>query len=176
MRILKADIIYQKRKLLLSWGAVVAWMIMIFMFSAQPATSSNQLSLGVTEAVLNIISSLFDIGTESIPNNSFLGLLNHVVRKFAHGTVYAVLYLLVVNAFKRSGVKGKKRYIFSFIYCAAYACTDELHQLFVPGRGCRLTDVFIDCMGAAIGLIINLSISVVRVGIKKQKTHLAKAK
>ena len=32
----------------------------------------------------------------------------------------------------------------------AYACTDELHQLFVPGRAGMVTDVLIDSTGAAL--------------------------
>lgn len=30
-----------------------------------------------------------------------------------------------------------------------YACTDEYHQLFVPGRSGQLRDVMIDAVGAA---------------------------
>ena len=32
---------------------------------------------------------------------------------------------------------------FAIVFC--YACTDEFHQLFVPGRAGRFTDVMIDC-------------------------------
>lgn len=43
--------------------------------------------------------------------------------------------------------------------CATlYAATDELHQLFVPGRAGLFTDVLIDATGAAIGLLLAGSI------------------
>ena len=43
--------------------------------------------------------------------------------------------------------------------CATlYAATDELHQLFVPGRAGLFTDVLIDATGAAIGLLVAGSI------------------
>lgn len=43
--------------------------------------------------------------------------------------------------------------------CAAlYAATDEVHQLFVPGRAGLFTDVLIDATGAAIGLLLAGSI------------------
>ena len=43
--------------------------------------------------------------------------------------------------------------------CAAlYAATDEVHQLFVPGRAGLFTDVLIDATGAAIGLLVAGSI------------------
>ena len=36
---------------------------------------------------------------------------------------------------------------------AAYAATDEFHQLFVPGRAGRVTDVLIDSAGAFLALL-----------------------
>lgn len=35
-----------------------------------------------------------------------------------------------------------------------YACTDELHQIFVPGRSAQFRDVLIDTLGASFGAII----------------------
>ena len=46
------------------------------------------------------------------------------------------------------------RYLFSFIFTALYACTDEFHQTFVPGRAGRIFDVGVDSAGAAAGLFI----------------------
>ena len=44
-----------------------------------------------------------------------------------------------------------------------YACTDEFHQLFVPGRAGRFTDVLIDTTGGIIMLLfIALVIHVAR--------------
>ncbi len=38
--------------------------------------------------------------------------------------------------------------------CAVYAGFDEIHQLFVDGRGAQLIDVRTDCIGAAIGVAL----------------------
>jgi len=35
-----------------------------------------------------------------------------------------------------------------------YACTDEFHQSFVPGRACLFRDVMIDTSGGAFAMII----------------------
>ena len=37
---------------------------------------------------------------------------------------------------------------------AFYACTDEFHQLFVPGRAGLLSDVLIDSLSAVLGLVV----------------------
>ena len=49
-----------------------------------------------------------------------------------------------------SGIRGKGRNIASFVLTFGYACTDEFHQLFVPGRAGRFTDVLIDSSGALV--------------------------
>ncbi|MDQ6796262.1 MAG: VanZ family protein [Chloroflexota bacterium] len=38
--------------------------------------------------------------------------------------------------------------------CVAYGATDELHQVFVHGRGPSPVDVLIDGLGAALGLAV----------------------
>ena len=37
---------------------------------------------------------------------------------------------------------------------AAYACMDEVHQIFVPGRAGRFTDVLVDSIGIALGVVL----------------------
>ena len=48
-----------------------------------------------------------------------------------------------------------------------YACTDEFHQLFVPGRAGRFTDVLIDTTG---GIIMLLFIALVTHVARKRHT------
>lgn len=38
--------------------------------------------------------------------------------------------------------------------CALYAASDEIHQIFVAGRGVSIIDWIIDCVGASIGILI----------------------
>lgn len=40
------------------------------------------------------------------------------------------------------------------IFCALYACSDELHQYFVPGRSCKFFDVCVDSTGAFFGALL----------------------
>ena len=57
-----------------------------------------------------------------------------------------------MNALMRSGVIGFKAFIFSLMFCILYAISDELHQLFVPGRGAQVKDVLIDSFGSFVGI------------------------
>jgi VanZ family protein len=63
-----------------------------------------------------------------------------------------MLGILVVNALTASGVKGFKGIVIAFLICVLYAVSDEVHQLYVPGRGCQITDVLIDSGGALAGI------------------------
>jgi len=78
--------------------------------------------------------------------------LNSRLREYAHASVFFVLALLVSNAFGRSGAKGFRAFLYSFLFCAVYACSDEFHQLFVPGRAMQLIDFTLDCTGTLLGL------------------------
>jgi len=127
---------------------VVLWMSLIFYFSHQPATQSNGLSTGITERIIEMVERLapkidFDIRS-----------MNHLIRKNAHFFIYLVLGLLLSNSLKNSKVEDRKGFIFALLISILYAISDEVHQLFVPGRGGQAKDVIIDSMGSLLGIIL----------------------
>lgn len=129
----------------LSWVAVIVWMAFIFYLSAQVAEQSNQLSTGITETIIGFIRKL-------IPNaKPDLRSFNHFVRKNAHFIAYLVLGLLTSNALRKNKSHSYKRALLALLICAIYAISDEVHQLYVPGRGGQATDVLIDSAGALVG-------------------------
>ncbi len=133
---------------IISWMAVAGWMAVIFYLSHQPAEESNALSSGITEMIIVFLKGI-------LPDTELdLRELNYYVRKNAHFVAYFILSLLTMNAFGRSGVKGRKRIIRTMFICVLYAITDEIHQLFIPGRAGLVKDVFIDSLGAAAGAVV----------------------
>ena len=78
--------------------------------------------------------------------------IEYPVRKAAHMSEYAVLALLIFQALTAFDRK-KNRGCMALGITAAYAVTDEFHQLFVPGRAGRVTDVLIDSAGAFLALL-----------------------
>ncbi len=58
----------------------------------------------------------------------------------------------MINAFRASGVYGYKGIAFALLVCVLYAISDEVHQMFVPGRGPGIKDVLIDSVGATVGI------------------------
>ena len=118
---------------------VIIWMIVIFCFSNQKATDSSKLSDGF---IKNTISRVIHDDSEST-----IKKFVKPVRKSAHFCVYLILGLLVMNCFNIN----KKYILYSVIICLLYSISDEIHQIFVPGRSCELLDIIIDTSGSFLG-------------------------
>ena len=137
----------QKKKLIL-WILIFAWMITIFMFSAQNGDESSELSQGFLRAF--ILRFTPDNISEDIVN-----MMEYIIRKCAHMTEYAVFGILIFCQIKlyRLFEKEWTRIVMAVICVMIYASTDEIHQLFVGGRSGRFTDVLIDTAGGFIGIM-----------------------
>jgi VanZ family protein len=137
----------------LSWITVILWMAFIFNLSSQEVEKSNKLSTGVTEVIVETI--------EKVAPNADLDVksINHKVRKNAHFFAYLALGILVMNAIRRSGVHLYKSIVLATAVCVIYAISDEIHQLFVSGRGGQVKDVIIDSAGVIAGIGIYLTMS-----------------
>lgn len=143
----------QKRiQKIVPWVLVLLWMVLIFLFSHQPATESAQLSSGITEKILNIINKV--LPKISINQESF----NHFIRKAAHFGVYFVLGFLVINALvisnrPRNTWSKLDIFLIGMLISVLYAISDEVHQLFIPGRSGELRDVLLDSLGSLTGIV-----------------------
>lgn len=123
---------------------VILWMMIIYKFSSDAADISNSKSSLVIEMIAFI----------GVDVNSIFGeLAMLVVRKLGHFTEYFILCMLLINSFyKDMTLRGN--YKLSLLISFLYACSDEFHQLFVPGRSGQIVDVFIDTIGALLGIFI----------------------
>lgn len=129
---------------------VILWMGVIFYFSNQPATVSTSQSNKVIHAL------------DKISEDSTIGKILHVlyeskgasfvIRKSAHMISYAILAVLSFIMVYAHKTYIKYSFIYGFFITFLYAITDEIHQLFVPGRAGMVQDVLIDSLGAIIGL------------------------
>lgn len=141
--------------ILVSWTLVFIWMAVIFLFSAQPAHESDGLSKSVTLFVIQLAKRVMPLDELTVD----IATLNHLIRKLAHFTVYFVLGILTANALKTSGVSTFKAVALALAICIVYAATDEIHQMFVPGRGAQVKDVLIDSAGAVVGVGVYVFVS-----------------
>lgn len=128
------------RNALGAWAPVIAWMIVIFAFSAQPASGEQSGWLAALLAGL--------VGANADPGA--LTAFEHLLRKGAHVSEYAVLAALLHRA-QGPARAPWPRFGLAIAGAVLYAATDELHQHFVPNRGPSPLDVGIDASGALLG-------------------------
>ncbi|MCD2503303.1 VanZ family protein [Clostridium sp. NSJ-145] len=141
----------RNRRLIIRWIALLFWMGLIFYMSNQPGDVSSKQS--------GLVLKLFQfIGIDL--NNELSELATFIVRKTAHFTEYFILYFLSINVMK-CYLNIKNTIFYSFIFSFFYACTDEIHQYFIPGRAMAFRDVLIDSAGALLAMIIvNIKIKI----------------
>ena len=125
---------------------IIIWMIIIFLFSNQIADDSNAMSSGITAIFYNFLQKF------KIDDILSYDMMNHLIRKLAHFTIYFILGVLVIRPFNKPD--SFSSFVKAVLICFLYACSDEFHQYFIPGRAMMFTDVLIDTCGSMLGIIL----------------------
>lgn len=128
--------------------------ITIYLFSAQPADDSSELSLSFTLRLVSVFEQVTGISFTSSETLAYAEALHGFIRKLAHFTEYLVLSLLVFFPFYIYERKEQRYLKWSVFLCFLYASSDEFHQFFVPGRACMLRDIVLDTSGAILGALL----------------------
>ena len=135
------------------WLLPFAWMALIFTGSSD-ARSYQHSSMFVEPILRWLFPHL---------SPTRVGEIHHLIRKCAHLTEYAVLALLLWRAIRHTNEKNPRprgaggwnwpEARLALLLVMLYAATDEFHQSFVPGRTALASDVLIDTVGGAAGLL-----------------------
>jgi VanZ family protein len=122
---------------------VILWALVIFMFSTRTFTPEN-----TSRIITPILHWLFPHATPY-----FIARMNHLVRKGAHVFEYFIFSLLLLSAI-RDGRAWRLKWAFLAVAIVfVYACSDEFHQMFVPGRGPAFRDVMLDTFAGILAQI-----------------------
>lgn len=89
-----------KIKVIISYVALFAWMILIFSFSNQSGGESGSTSNGVIEGVMSGLDFLFKFGFTEEDIMNVISACGLWIRKCAHFTEYFILGLLMTNALR----------------------------------------------------------------------------
>ena len=125
---------------------LLVWIIVIFSFSNQNGEESSGISDKVGARIVNLVDDLASMNWSIEEKNAAIAKIAYPIRKMAHMFEYAILALLAYISFSN--------YVISIIIVFANGAVVELHQLFIPGRAGRFTDVLIDTTGGLIMLAL----------------------
>ena len=130
------------------WVLLILNMAAIFYLSHKPADESTVES----DIFVNLPQQLFESAHPELTPEEIYHVLQFVVRKTAHVIEFTTLSMFATGLLVLYHVKYA--YLLGFIFSSLYAATDELHQLFIPGREAKWTDLGFDMSGALIGAVI----------------------
>ena len=164
-----SNMVHNKTIRIISLSLLVIWMTVIFVMSAQPASDSSKTSGELVSKVIDVIYSDFEsFSTEKQLTVTYN--VTFIVRKVAHFFEFFVLGLFSAMAaftFKRGSTWFKA--FASALFGVVYAVVDEVHQIFVPGRACRIFDMCIDSIGCICAVV---TVAIIIVVIKRKSGEL----
>lgn len=134
---------------------VVIWMICVFQFSNESSDQTKNTSGNFTKNIVNFISQFTELSETE--KEELTQKFNPYIRKFAHYSLYTIGgILIIINLKQYKNLKNKKQIIISLIIGVIYSISDEIHQYFIPGRACKLKDIYIDSLGILTGIVLVL--------------------
>lgn len=125
---------------LISWALVVLWAGFIFFMSSNSDTGLNE-GLGLFSRIFQDLKAL---------QAQLFGLDADIISSLAHFCEYTVFGALLANALRCHLPLGRAC-LLAIVCASLYGVTDEIHQLFVPGRMCDPMDWLVDTLGASLG-------------------------
>lgn len=134
-----------------SLGILLIWMVVIFLFSGETATDSTKTSKTFTYKVITVVEKITKTEIKEDTKNKIIDETFKMVRKFAHFLEYFLLAIFLMVVLKNYGKMDLKLVFIVILIGLLYAITDELHQLFVPGRTGKVFDILIDFLGISLG-------------------------
>ena len=123
-----------------AWTAVIVWAVLIFVASAKSGLDFDT-GNGPLEVARRWLADVLS------------GLMGHPVdpSPIGHFSEYLVFGALMFNALRMHlRMRPSRVALCAIAIAAAYAVTDEFHQIFVPGRECDPVDWLVDVAAAAI--------------------------
>ena len=156
-----------KIKKIILTSLLIIWMIVIFMFSNQNATKSESTSDKVSSTIIDTVEVVTKEEITEDKKETLIEDTRFVVRKTAHFTLYFILGLLAYLTLSSYSIK--KIVIFSILFCFLYACSDEIHQMFLYGRTGKILYVFIDIMGSVVGICLCLLVGKLKLKYNSNK-------
>lgn len=123
------------------------------LFTSSPSRSEKLAR--ITPAILYLILIFF---ISSIPAGQIRPFTDDRIAHFVEYFILGVLLLIAAASF--GPIQRTRRWVFAaWLFGALFAVSDEVHQMYVPGRQASWNDVLFDVLGltaSMIGIVVML--------------------
>ena len=141
--------------LTLAFLPAVLIMIAIFWLSDQPAVQSSRQSRQLSYRIVSGFNLIFGLKMTRAKLIALSLRMENDLRVAAHFSEYFLLSLSLLLPFRLKLKKtGRSLFLPPVLFSMFYALTDEIHQIYVPGRAFELKDLVIDSCGALLAELL----------------------
>lgn len=132
------------------WSSLwLLYVAVVFGNSLVPAVQSSEQSAFVLGKVLEVMGAV---------GMNHTGITEHIIRKTAHFTEYAVMGLLLYQVLSQYRLPKTERWLLHGLLGFLVPFVDETIQLFVAGRSGQISDMWLDCFGVLCGTAVWMGI------------------
>ncbi len=103
---------------------------------------------GPAVLMMALIFFASSLTSQEIPK---FGVFDFSIKKLGHASGYVLLYFSYLHALGKNDWRSR---LLALFLAFLYACTDEFHQSFTPGRSPSPIDVGIDTAGALVAMLV----------------------
>lgn len=158
-----------KRILMISLVAIVLWCSLIFYLSSRNGKESSAQSKSISAFIVRAIDGMDGKMASEQTILQKATQLDHTIRDLGHSSEYLILGVLLFWHIGQRKIPKLNAALMAFGFALVYAISDELHQLYVPGRACDILDLLADSIGMTIGILGFWLVSSQRARIKTKK-------
>ena len=153
--------------------AIILLCYTIFKFSDARGQKSSKTSTEFTKILIN----LFENNKNMSQEEKYIRVesIQPLVRKGAHFCLYMLLGILTMLCAQTFNWCKAYKFDISVIFILLYASSDEIHQLFVPGRSGQFIDVCLDTVAATCGILLVMLIIFIANKIRLKDANKPKA-
>ena len=141
-----------KKKYIICLIILFVWLGFIFIMSNTSSSESTRQTKSLINNIVNTTNKINII--DNIDINTATKKLFTPIRKIAHITEFFILSIIVIILLKNKIIDYNKLLLISMSICFMFACIDEYHQTFIPGRSGQFSDVLIDMIGVIFACLL----------------------
>ena len=142
----------------------------IFFLSSDTAEASSHKSSTV---IVKVTETVLRRNLNSKEKKYYVRKFVKFVRKSAHFSLYFLLGFFVISFLMEYMTLSWKSIVYTILFVFLYACSDEIHQLFISGRSGEVMDVFIDTCGGVFSVIVYCCFKKMRRRLYEQKKAIS---